>query len=253
VPLSALIVDDEPLAREGLRMLLAEHSAFGEVRMARHGAEAVRMIGSDAPNIVFLDVQMPEMDGFDVVRTIGPQHMPAIVFVTAHDRYAIQAFELNAIDYLLKPVSRERFDETVKRVQIRLESADQTRRALDSLLQSLAAPRKYLARLAIRTAGKTYFVNIDDVDWMRAAENYVQLHVGATRHLVHLPMQSLEESLDPAKFLRIHRSFIVNLSQVKELENAGRGEYVFVLRSGERLQSSRTYYERVKRWIDNPY
>ena len=234
-------------------MLLAEHPAFSPVREARHGAEAVRMIGSEAPDIVFLDVQMPEMDGFEVVRTIGPEHMPAIVFVTAHDRYAIQAFEMNAIDYLLKPVSRERFEETVKRVQDRLTSAEHSRRALDSLLQSLASPRKYLARLAIRTAGKTYFVNIDEVDWLRAAENYVQLHVGSARHLVHLPMQSLEESLDPAKFLRIHRSFIVNVTQVKELENAGRGEYVFVLRSGERLQSSRTYYERVKRWIDNPY
>jgi two-component system, LytTR family, response regulator len=141
----------------------------------------------------------------------------------------------------------------MKRTRDRLPQRNDAQQVLSSLLQTLASPRKYLARLAVRTAGKTYFVTLGDVDWMQAAENYVQLHVGSARHLVHIPMQTLDESLDPAQFLRIHRSFIVNVSRVKEIETVGRGEYVFVLRSGEKLQSSRTYHERVKRWMDNLY
>jgi two-component system, LytTR family, response regulator len=222
------------------------------VTEARHGAEAVRMIESESPDIVFLDVQMPEMDGFDVVRAIGPERMPAVIFVTAHDRYAIQAFEINAIDYLLKPVSRERFAEALRRMQERLPLARHGQ-VLASLLQTLTASPQYLTRLAIRSAGKTYFVNVADVDWMQAAENYVQLYAGTSKHLIHVPMQTLHQSLDPAQFLRIHRSLIVNVSRIKEVENAGRGEFVLVLRNGERLQSSRTYHDEVKRWMENPF
>jgi two-component system LytT family response regulator len=251
--LSVLIVDDEPLARDGLRILLEEEKGIDRVSDAKHGEEAIRMIREESPDLVFLDVQMPEVDGFDVVREVGPERMPGVIFVTAYDRYAIQAFEVNAIDYLLKPVSRERFHEAMKRTRDRLTIGANTQRVLNSLLETLASPTKYLSRVAVRTTGKTYFVSLDDVDWIQAAENYVQLHVGQTRHLVHVPMQTLHNSLDPAKFLRIQRSYIVNVSRVKEVENAGRGEYVFVMKSGDRVQSSRTYYEQVKKWMANPW
>ncbi len=251
--LSVLIVDDEPLARDGLRILLEEEKGIARIGEAKHGAEAIRMIRAQSPDIVFLDVQMPEVDGFDVVREVGPDRMPGVIFVTAHDRYAIQAFEINAIDYLLKPVSRERFHEAMKRTRERLPHAANGERVLASLLQTLSSPQKYLNRVAIRSSGKTYFATLTDVDWMQAAENYVQLNAGGTRHLVHVPMQTLHESLDPAQFLRIQRSYIVNVTRVKEVESVGRGEYVFVMKTGERLQSSRTHYEQVKKWMENPW
>lgn len=251
--LSALIVDDEPLAREGLKLLLAEDAGIARVTEAKHGKDAVRLIRQEPPDLVFLDVQMPEISGFDVVREIGPERMPGVIFVTAHDRYAIQAFEINAIDYLLKPVSRERFHEAMRRTRDRLPHVGNGERVLASLLQTLASPQKHLSRVAIRSSSKTYFVTLADVDWMWAAENYVQLNVNGTAHLVHVPMQTLHDSLDPAQFLRIHRSYIVNVNRVKEVESVGRGEYVFVLRNGERLQSSRTYHEHVKKWLENPW
>lgn len=251
--LSAMIVDDEPLAREGLKLLLCEDAGIARVTEAKHGLDAVRLIREEAPDLVFLDVQMPEVDGFDVVREIGPNRMPGVIFVTAHDRYAIRAFEINAIDYLLKPVSRERFVEAMRRTRERLPHADNSERMLVSLLQTLSSSPKYLERVAIRSSGKTYFVTLADVDWMQAAENYVQLHAGGTRHLVHVSLQTLQESLDPSQFMRIQRSCIVNLTRVKEVESIGRGEYVFILSSGERLRSSRTYFEQVRQWMENPW
>lgn len=250
--LATLVVDDEPLAREGLAMLLHEDPSIGEIRQARNGEEAVTLIREFAPDIVFLDVQMPEMDGFEVLEKLDTAGMPAIIFVTAHDQYAIRAFEINAIDYLLKPVSRERFSQALTRARLRRASGESDERVL-SLLETLTTPRKYINRLAVRSAGKTYFVDLNDVEWMQSAENYVQLHAGASRHLVHVPIQTLQASLDPEVFLRIHRSLIVNLNQVKEIESATHGEFVLILHSGARLQSSRTYHEALKRWISNPF
>lgn len=250
-PLNALIVDDEPLAREGLQMLLASESGISNVLQAKNGREAVALIRQEQPDLVFLDVQMPEMDGFAVVERLE-EPLPAIIFVTAHDQYAIRAFEINAIDYLLKPVSRERFEETLRRTRARLESDASNDRVM-SLLETIATPRKYVTRVAVRSGGKTYFVNLDEVEWMQAAENYVQLHAGASRHLVHVPIQTLQGALDPERFLRIHRSMIVNLREVKEIEPVAHGEYVLQLRSGVRLQSSRTYHDALKRWISNPF
>jgi two-component system, LytTR family, response regulator len=248
----ALVVDDEPLARKGMRSLLRESNCFSRVLEAQHGAEAVRMIRGELPDIVFLDVQMPGMDGFQVLKEIGADQMPAVVFITAHDHYAVRAFEMNAIDYLLKPVARERFAAALQRIQARHGLTRPDGQKLLSLLQTLTAPPRYLARLAIRTAGRTQFVNVDDVDWIQAAENYVRLYAGPARHLVHVAMQTLHDSLDPSRFLRIHRSLIVNVSRIVEVQNAGRGQFVVVLRSGDRLESSRGYYDTVKQWINNP-
>jgi two-component system LytT family response regulator len=255
MPLTTLIVDDEPLARDGLRMLLAEDPEVTAIHAAKDGRQAVAAIRKTRPDLVFLDVQMPEMDGFGVVREVGAERMPAVVFVTAHDRFAIQAFEINAIDYLLKPVTRERFAQALERAKARLhlEPAEEPSRQILSLLETIAAPRRSLKRLAVRSAGKTVFVDVDDVDWIEAAENYVKLHAGRTAHLLHVAMNTLEESLDPEVFLRVHRSLIVNVGRIQSLQPAVHGEYVITLRNDVRLRSGRTYSDKLKALADNPF
>jgi two-component system LytT family response regulator len=255
MPLTVLLVDDEPLAREGLRMLLARDSDVAGVREAKNGLEAVATIRDDPPGLVLLDVQMPEMDGFEVVRQVGASRMPPVVFVTAHDQYAIQAFEVNAIDYLLKPVTEERFAKAMVRVKGRLEArpADDASRQILYLLESIAAPKRYLKRLAVRAAGKTIFLDVADVDWLEADENYVHVHSGASGHLLHVTMNALEKSLDPETFLRIHRSVIVNVTRIKELHPVMHGEYVVALSNGVRLQSGRMYNEKLKALAANPF
>jgi len=253
--LTALIVDDEPLAREGLRMLLARDREVTAIHEARDGREAVAAIHDTRPDLVLLDVQMPEMDGFAVVKEIGAERMPAVVFVTAHDQYAIQAFEISAIDYLLKPVTEERFAQALARAKLRihLKPADEASRQILSLLETIASPRRYLKRLAVRSAGKTVFVEVEDVDWIEAAENYVQLHTAQSGHLLHVAMNTLEKSLDPETFQRIHRSVIVNVRRIKELQPALHGEYVVTLQNGVRLQSGRMYHEKLKLLAANPF
>ena len=251
--MNVLIVDDEPLAREGLRLLLADEPGIGTVSEARNGAEAVAMVRKRKPDLVFLDVQMPEMDGFGVLRELGAEDMPPLIFVTAHDQYAIRAFEVNAIDYLLKPVTGERFQQALARVRERLSAQGPDNQHVRELLQTLGAPPKYLARVALRSAGRISFVNVEDILYMQAAENYVQLHLKGSRHLLHVPIATLEASLDPDMFLRIHRSLIVNVKQVQELETGAHGEYIVVLKGGTRLQSSRSYHEKIKSWASNPF
>jgi two-component system, LytTR family, response regulator len=253
--LTVLIVDDEPLAREGLRMLLADDPQIADIQQAKNGREAVQCILDGQPDLVFLDVQMPEMDGFAVVQEIGPEHLPAVVFVTAHDQYAIRAFEINAIDYLLKPVTAERFGQSLERAKTRLRTIEphQESRQILSLLETIASPPRYLKRMAVQSAGKTWFIGVEDVDWIRAAENYVELHVAQSSHLLHVTMNTLEKSLDPETFVRIHRSLIVNLRRVKEIQPVSHGEYLLLLASGVRLQSGRTYHERIKALMENPF
>ncbi|HEY1203059.1 MAG: LytTR family DNA-binding domain-containing protein [Bryobacteraceae bacterium] len=253
--LTTLIVDDEPLAREGLRMLLAEDPEVAAIHEAKDGREAVAAIQSARPDLVFLDVQMPEMDGFAVAAEVGAERMPAVVFVTAHDRYAIQAFEINAIDYLLKPVTEERFRQALARAKARLNSrpVDDASRQILSLLETIASPRQYLKRLAVRSAGKTVFVDVEDVDWIEAAENYVQLHAGRAGHLIHVTMNTLEKSLDPEMFVRVHRSVIVNVKRIKELQPALHGEYAITLANGVRLQSGRMYNAKLRALAENPF
>lgn len=253
MPLRALIADDEPLAREGLRELLAKDPEITSIWEARDGRETVAAIRGKDPDLVFLDVQMPEVDGFEVVRQIGAEHMPAVVFVTAHDRYAIQAFEISALDYLLKPVIEERFVKALARAKSRIRSA----LSLDAnpqivaLLESLATSRRYLRRLAVRSAGKTVLVNVEEVDWIGGAENYVELHAGRANHLLHVRMSALEAALDPTSFLRVHRSIIVNLARIRQLQPAAHGDYVITLRDGTQLKSGRTYAERLQELLSN--
>jgi len=254
MPFTTLLVDDEPLAREGLRILLAEDPDVSAIFEARNGYEAVEVIRAVRPGLVFLDVQMPEMDGFAVTQEVGPERMPAVVFVTAHDKYAIQAFEINAIDYLLKPVTEERFAQALARAKVRLQSKpDDSSHQILSLLEIIASPRRSLRRLAVRSAGKTIFVDVGDIDWIEAAENYVQLHAGRAEHLLHVTMNTLEKSLDSEMFLRIHRSVIVNVRRIKELEPVTHGEYLVTLANGVRLQSGRMFSERLKALAANPF
>lgn len=254
--LTSLIVDDEGLAREGLRLLLQRDADVSAIHEARNGREAVVAIRAKRPDLVFLDVQMPEMDGFDVIREIGVSAMPPTIFVTAHDAHAIRAFDLNAIDYLLKPVTAARFNQALIKAKAYLKTSDHLPGRNDemlALLETIASPHRHLKRLAVRSPGRTIFVSVDEIDWIGAAENYVELHVGAATHLLHVRMSALEETLDPQMFLRIHRSVIVNISRIKEMQAATHGEYVVVLRSGVRLQSSRTYHARLKALTANPF
>jgi len=250
---TVLIVDDEPLARAGLRALLERDPEIAEIREASDGARAVEAIRTDRPDLVFLDVQMPEHDGLAVVAEIGPEQMPATVFVTAHDEHAIEAFEINAVDYLLKPVTGERFAQALARAKARLASAGEERREIAEMLATLVAPPRHVERLAVKTSGRTVFVDVADIDWIEAAENYVELHAGRTSHLLHVPLSTLEKSLDPAQFLRIHRSTIVRIPRIAELLPGVHGEYVVVLADGTRLDSGRTYADRLRALTANPF
>lgn len=254
MPYTCLIVDDEPLARDLLRGLLSKDPECARVIEAANGAEAIARIQADRPDLVLLDVQMPEVDGLGVVAAIGAEHMPATLFVTAHDDYAIAAFEMNAVDYLLKPVTEERFARALERARGRLrqDDAGHSRRVAD-LLEALASPSRFVRRIAVKESGRTVFVEVDEIDWIGAAENYVELHVGPSRHLLHVPLTTLERALDPAHFLRIHRSTIVQVPRIAQLVPGAHGEFEVVLHDGTRLDSGRTYADRLRALAANPF
>jgi two-component system LytT family response regulator len=250
--LKVLIVDDEPLAREGIKLMLGDDSLVME---ARNGREAVLKIREEKPDLVLLDVQMPRMDGFGVVKAVGADKMPAVIFITAHDQYAVRAFEISAIDYLLKPVTEERFRTAFARARNRLGATpgDESTRQMLAVLDAIANPRRYLSRLAIRSGDRTVFLTIDEVEWIEAAQNYVCMHAGQTKHLLHVAMNTIENSLDPKRFVRIHRSYIVNLQHIKGLWALPHGQYILELASGERLSSGRTYGEKIRTLFANPF
>jgi len=250
----ALIVDDEPLAVEGLHLLLRQDSDIAAIDEASGGAEAVAAIRSAPPDIVFLDVQMPEMDGFDVVNAVGVENMPTVVFATAHDRHALRAFEANAVDYLLKPIQRDRFFAALKRAKTRVRAdRDDSERRFVSLLESMERAKRRLRRIAVKSAGRTTFVSVKDIDWIGAADNYVELHCGGDCHLIRCSMAEIESALDPDDFVRIHRSAIVSVNRVKEVRAGAAGEYTIVMHRGERLESSRGFADNVRTLIRNSF
>jgi two-component system LytT family response regulator len=253
--LNVLIVDDEPLPREGLRMLLADHPAVAGIAEARNGPEALELIASNRPDVVLLDVQMPQMDGFQMIDAIGVERMPAVIFVTAHDEYALRAFEVYAMDYLLKPVNGDRLRAAIERTRARLlgEPTGTASARMLSLLETIAHPRSYLKRLAIRKSASTIFVDVESIDWIEAAENYVQVHCGKANHLLHVPISTLETSLDPGVFVRIHRSVIVNVHRIVRLAPATHGQYLILLESGAEVQSGRSYSEVVRALMVNRF
>lgn len=246
--LRTLIVDDEPLARERIRSLLKGESDIEIVGECGDGPSAVRLIREHGPDLVFLDVQMPELDGFGVLETVGADSVPAVVFVTAYDQYALQAFDVHALDYLLKPFDRERFERTLARARVQLEqrrSGGVTRR-LESLLRDLRSDSRTPDRLVIKSGGRVTFLSISEIDWIEAAGNYVQLHVGSTVHLLRETMSHLQSRLPEEEFVRIHRSAIVRLERIRELRPCFHGDYEVWLHDGTRLTLSRTYRERLQ-------
>jgi two-component system, LytTR family, response regulator len=253
--LTVLIVDDEPLAREGLKRLVSFDADVGNVHEARNGREAVVALRDHRPDLVLLDVQMPRMDGFAVIDAVGADRMPEIIFVTAHDQYAIRAFEISAVDYLLKPVTEERFRTAFTRAKRRLGAApaEHSARQLRLALDTIASRDRHLTRLAARDGDKTVLIAVDDVEWIDALQNYVRLHVGRATYLLHVPLSTLEAALDPARFVRIHRSHIVNVHRIRQAWPFSHGQYVVELASGHRLQSGRTYGEKVRGLLTNPF
>lgn len=250
----ALIVDDEPLARERIRTLLSETSYVDVIGECENGQSAIHAIAKQQPDLLFLDVQMPELDGFAVLEAIAPHRMPVVIFVTAYDRYALRAFDVHALDYLLKPFDRERFYRALDRARGEIErrnEKDLSHRIVE-LLKDLKDEQRFLERLVIKSAGRVFFLRADEIDWIEAAANYVRLHVGKEAHLLREKMNTLEKRLDQNRFLRIHRSTIVNIERIKELHPGFRGEYVVTLHSGQRLTLSRGYRDKLQDLLGKP-
>ncbi len=244
-----VIVDDEPLARRGIRAQLDDEEDIEIVSECRNGLEAVATIEAEAPDLVFLDVQMPELDGFGVLEAVGVDRMPVVIFVTAYDQYALRAFDVHALDYLLKPVDAERFASALQRArkQIERHSLQDLNQRLQNFLDDVQAKQKFTERVVIKSAGRIFFLNVEEIDWIEAADNYVRLHVGRDSHLLRETMNHLEKRLNPDRFLRIHRSRIINIRQIKELQPLFRGEYDIMLQDGTRLESGRGYRDKLQR------
>jgi two-component system, LytTR family, response regulator len=239
-PIRTLIVDDEPLARERLAALLADRPSFAIVGECRNGGEAVEALRGGAVELVFLDVQMPELDGFEVLQAIAPERWPAIIFVTAYDDYALRAFDVHAIDYLLKPFDRVRFERALGRAEADLRDRHDDRDArLVALIERLRRERQRPQRLVVRSGGRIFFVNVAEIDWIEAAGNYVSVHVGGASHLLRDTMKHLEAQLAGARFARLHRSAMVNLDRIRELQQSGDGSWQVVLIDGTRLGAGR--------------
>jgi two-component system, LytTR family, response regulator len=246
-PIRAIIADDEPPARRRIRALLQGEEDVEVVAECRDGREAIAAVEAQAPDLLFLDVQMPEADGFDVVAALGAERLPAVVFVTAYDEYALRAFEVHALDYLLKPFDRERFRAAldrargeVRRHRQRTAGDGEVDRRVQDLIESLRAPGAgYLRRIPVRSGGRIRFVEAEEIDYLEAEGNYVRIHAGERSFLIRDSLGDLETRLDPARFLRIHRGTIVRTDRIREMEPLFRGEYLIVLESGARVQSSR--------------
>lgn len=245
--LRALVVDDEPLARDRLSSLLADDPEVEVIGECADGPSAVAAIRGDRPDLVFLDVQMPGSDGFGVVESVGPEHMPVTIFCTAYDKYALRAFEARALDYLLKPFDRDRFAIALGRAkeQVRRRQESGVQERLQALLDDVKPAPAGLERLAVKSGGSVYFVRTDEIDWVEAAGNYSKLHAGKQVHLLRETMTALEAKLDPKRFARIHRSTIVNLERVRELQPYFHGDYVVILNDGTQLTLSRNHRPRL--------
>ena len=254
--LTALIIDDEPLARQELLYLLQSAEGVEVLAQGTNGIEAVDLIRTLKPDVVFLDVQMPDLSGFDVIRDVGSAHMPVTVFVTAYDEHALRAFDAQALDYLLKPIDDDRFAQTVARIRQRV----QERRLGVSLRQATALAGENAGtgttglvpvfaardgRLLLHDRGRVFFVDVGDVDWIESDGDYVRVHAGRHTHLVRVTMQTMERTLDPDRFARIHRSSLVNLSKIVELRPHTSREWTVVLNHGVKLRLSRRYRARL--------
>lgn len=244
--LHAIVVDDEPLARDCVRLALEPVEGIEIVAECASGREAVRVIRSRRPDLVFLDVQMPGLDGFGVIEEVGPEAMPGIVFVTAYDEHALHAFEVHALDYVLKPFDDARFRDALRHARRFLESGldAELRDRLTGLIDARSAAADgdpYTTRLMVRVRDRIRVVSVDDVDWFESAGNYVRIRAGNTAYLVRRTLTSLADALDPARFVRIHRSTIVNVDRIEELQPAAGGDYIAILKDRRKLRVSRAF------------
>ncbi len=246
-PLRVLVVDDERLAREKVRRLLELEPDVTIVGECGSGAEAVSVLRSEKVDLVFLDIQMPGLSGFDVLREVGAEALPHVIFVTAHDEFAVQAFEVQALDYLLKPFDSARFREALSRVRKR--GAGELQQQVTALLAQIGAREAYAERMLVKGAGRLSFVRVDEIDWIEAADNYVRLHSGREEHLLRETMNGVESRLDPQRFVRVHRSAIVNVDAVKEIQPMFHGDYEVLLRTGKLVPVGRNYREKLLRTL----
>ena len=250
----ALIVDDEALARKFIRRMLKDDREIEVVGEASNGKEAVAMIGKHHPDVVFLDVQMPEMNGFEVLESIQADHLPEIIFTKAYEQYSIRAFELHALDYLLKPFDQARFKDAIKHAKERFRSERQQdgRLQIGALLESIRNKPEYLDRVVIKSGGRITFLNTREINWIEADDKYVHLHTDKTNPMVRQTLSAMETQLDPKKFRRIHRSAIVNVERIKELQPLFNGEHSIVLENGTRLTLSRNYKDKMFEFLGKP-
>jgi two-component system LytT family response regulator len=249
-PIRILIVDDEPLARQRVRALLERRTDFDVTGECASGADAVRAIREQKPDVVLLDVQMPELDGFDVIAEIGAHNMPVVIFATAFDDYAIDAFEVGAVDYLLKPVDEERFNRTLDRAARRVrEAGDESSVQMSALLrkiQSLSSPG---GRFAVKVHGKILFLDPSEIYWIQARDDIARVHLAEGAYDVREPLSSLEGRLPASSFLRVHRSVIVNTSHIRAAEPFDQGDQMLILRNGKRITTGRSYRKVVQEFL----
>jgi two-component system LytT family response regulator len=241
-----VVVDDEPIARAGVIRLLGEDADFEIVGEAASGTEAVRVIEDEDPDVVLLDVQIPELDGFEVLQQLDRENLPLVVFVTAYDEYALKAFDVSAVDYLLKPFDRERFQAALSRVkqQFRTRDAEELQTRVRELLDRMRS-RSASDRLVVRDSGRVFFLGLNEVDWIEAAGNYVRVHSGRNAHLMRHTITGMLAKLPASEFLRVSRSAIVNLKRVREVQSLFNGCFVFILHSGVRVESSRRFRRQI--------
>ena len=261
----ALVVDDESLAREALSVMLGDDPEMEVIAECRNGREAVTAIRRESPDIVFLDIQMPEIDGLQVVEEIGAGAMPVTVFVTAYDKYALRAFEAHALDYLLKPFDHDRFNTALQRAKtlVRQRKIGEIGESLFALMQDMrskngespaetdkAPDKEPIDRVVIKSGGRIYFLKTDEIDWVEGTGDYLTLHSAGGTHLIRETMSNFRAELNAKKFLRIHRSTIINIERIKDIQPLFKGEYIITLTSGKRLRSSRGYRHELQRLLD---
>jgi len=249
----ALVIDDEPLARDMIREMLAGDPEVEIIAECANGREAVEAIRSMSPDLIFLDIQMPELGGFEVLESFEANQVPYVIFATAYDQYAVRAFEVHAFDYLLKPFDRERFDVAWQRAkaQIKHDRTGERDRHILALLEELKAGPRYLERLVVKAGGRVFFLDVDQIHCIEAEGNYVRIHDNSKHYLLRETISGLEEQLDPKQFLRIHRSAIVKIDKIKELQPWFHGEYRIILENGKQLTLSRNYRANLQEVVGN--
>lgn len=246
--LKAIVVDDEPLACKRLTKLLKEKEDVELIAVCANGMEAIEEINQKLPDLVFLDIQMPEVTGFDVLQNLE-NHLPAIIFVTAYDQYAIKAFEVHAVDYLLKPFGKKRFDDALNQARKSLINQErELKEKVNDLLESINEDRDPVSRVLVKSSGKYQFIKVQEIQWIESAGNYVRIHTADKGYLIRDTMTSMEQKLRSDQFFRIHRSAIVNVDKVKDLEQWFHGDYKVTLMNGEKLTMSRNYKEILQRF-----